>query len=378
MERGSGPPAHPVSVTMPSDAIFHWLRRKLSSDLSDTGIIVPKRPSVYDQHCCNHRRRACAPAHEQRQGRGGAHRDGDYASPGCAVSSNGHRSDARMSPKVRFAIDSPLKGSGFEPSVPLPRLSSIRAVRAEIIGRSTDVFRRDREFDVSPGKTQHLLPKSVFDRPGSDRWNLASTTFPDAGPMVRIRLPPALSPLRTSFSGGKRGKVRGDDKGLEFCSALGVVLSTVKGHAAPEAGHAYARARDVWEQLGSPREFLGVPFGQSRYHMFRGELDRAQSLAEDLLRLSRQRNDAAGLILGHLSSGRNLRFAGRFASSRSHLEEVLAHYDPILYRSLVHQAGNHPHVNSQSLLGIVLLCLGFPDQALARSNAAIAEARRQD
>jgi hypothetical protein len=33
------------------------------------------------------------------------------------------------------------------------------------------------------------------------------------GPMVRIRFPPALSPLRTSFSGGKRGKVRGDDKG---------------------------------------------------------------------------------------------------------------------------------------------------------------------
>src|SRR5437868_6750525 len=63
------------------------------------------------------------------------------------------------------------------------------------------------------GKTQHLLPKSVFDRPGSDRWNLASTTFPDARPMVRIRFPPALSPLRTSFSGGKRGKVRGDDKG---------------------------------------------------------------------------------------------------------------------------------------------------------------------
>ena len=48
-----------------------------------------------------------------------------------------------------------------------------------------------------PGKIQHLLPKSVFDRPGSDRWNLASTTFPDAGPMVRIRFPPAASLLRT-------------------------------------------------------------------------------------------------------------------------------------------------------------------------------------
>src|SRR5438105_2322546 len=50
---------------------------------------------------------------------------------------------------AKFAADSPLEGTGFEPSVPLPRLSSIRAVRAEIIGRSTDVFRRDREFDVS-------------------------------------------------------------------------------------------------------------------------------------------------------------------------------------------------------------------------------------
>src|SRR5437899_3096992 len=97
--------------------------------------------------------------------------------------------------EANFVVDSLLEGSGFEPSVPLLRLSSIRAVRAEIIGRSTDVFRRDREFDVSAlqVKTQHLLPKSVFDRPGSDRWNLASTTFPDAGPMVRIRLPPAAT-----------------------------------------------------------------------------------------------------------------------------------------------------------------------------------------
>jgi len=67
---------------------------------------------------------------------------------------------------------------------------------------------------------------------------------------------------------------------------------------------------------------------------------------------------------------------GRFALSRSHLEEVLALNDPICHRSLVQQVGIHPHVNSQAILGIVLFCLGFPDQALAQSNAAIAEARR--
>jgi hypothetical protein len=163
---------------------------------------------------------------------------------------------------------------------------------------------------------------------------------------------------------------------LEFCSALGAVLRTVKGEAAVETGHALARARELWEQLGSPSEFLHVPYGLSRYHTYRGELDLARRLDEDLLRLSRQRNDSAGLVLGHISSGRTLMFVGRFASSRSHLEQVLAFYDPISYRSLVRQAAIHPHVNSQAFLGIVLFCLGYPDQALTQSNAAIAEARR--
>ena len=163
---------------------------------------------------------------------------------------------------------------------------------------------------------------------------------------------------------------------LEFWIALGAVLQAVKGYAAPETGHACARARELWEQLGSPSEFLQLLYGQSRYHMYRGEFDRAQRLDEDLLRLSRQRNDSAGLVLGHLSSGRNLMLAGRFASSRSHLEEAIALYDPISHRSLIHQAGTHPQAGSQVYLVIVLFCLGFPDQAVARNGAAIAEARR--
>jgi predicted ATPase len=163
---------------------------------------------------------------------------------------------------------------------------------------------------------------------------------------------------------------------LDFRSALGAALLSVKGQAAAETGQAYARARELWEQLGSPSEFLKVPYGQSLYHVFRGEFDLALRLDEDLLRLSRQRNDSGGLVLGHLSSGRTLFICGRFASSRSHLEEVLALYDPISHGSLVHHTTTHPHVNSQAILGIDLFCLGFPDQALAQSEPAIAEARR--
>jgi tetratricopeptide (TPR) repeat protein len=160
---------------------------------------------------------------------------------------------------------------------------------------------------------------------------------------------------------------------LELCSDLGAVLTAAKGYAAPETGDAYARARELWEQLGSPSEFLRVPFGQSVYHLYRGELDLALRVDRDLLSLSSQRNDSAGLILAHVSFGRDLFFVGRFTSSRSHLEEVLALYDPIAHRSLAHQVGLHP---STAYLGNVLFCLGYPDQALERSTAAIAEARK--
>jgi len=176
---------------------------------------------------------------------------------------------------------------------------------------------------------------------------------------------------------------------LEFNDALSAALIAAKGFGAPETGHAHARARKLWEQLGSPSEFFQIPYGQSIYHVVRGELDLAQRSAEDLLRLSRQRNDPGGLVLGHFSSGRNLMFCGKFAASRSHLERALALYDLTAQRPLAHgiEIGSgwgtgtrplkiHPGVNSRSFLGIVLFCLGFPDQAFAQSTAAIVEARR--
>jgi predicted ATPase len=163
---------------------------------------------------------------------------------------------------------------------------------------------------------------------------------------------------------------------LEFCSGLGAALMIIKGYAAPETGHNYARARGLWEQLGSPSEFLHVPCGQFFFHVNRCEFDLAERLAGDLLRLSRQHNDSAGLVLGHTCSGRALVSVGRFASARAHLEEALALYDPVFHRSLAHRVGIDPEVTSRTNLATVLFCLGLPDQALASNRAAVAAAQR--
>jgi class 3 adenylate cyclase len=62
---------------------------------------------------------------------------------------------------------------------------------------------------------------------------------------------------------------------LEFRSSLGTVLQSVKGYAADETGRTLARARERWEQLGSPSEFLRVAYAQSIYYAIRGELKSA-------------------------------------------------------------------------------------------------------
>jgi class 3 adenylate cyclase/predicted ATPase len=164
---------------------------------------------------------------------------------------------------------------------------------------------------------------------------------------------------------------------LEFQIAFGAAVQAVKGFGAPETGNAYTRAGELWEQLNSPSEFFGVPYGQSSYHMIRGELDLALRLDQDLLRLAHQRSNPIGILLGHASLGRNLMYAGRFKLSRLHLEQALHLFnDPVSQCLIDHQAAGRPQIVSKAVLGYILFFLGFPDQALAETNAAISEAQR--
>jgi hypothetical protein len=164
---------------------------------------------------------------------------------------------------------------------------------------------------------------------------------------------------------------------LEFLQSLGAVLYALKGPGAPEMALAYARGLELWTRLGSPAEFLDVPYGRLRSLLFRGELASALGLAEDLLRLSRERDDAAGLVQGHFTIGRTLMFTGRLGSARSHLEKSLSLYNEIGRPALTRGLGAM-QIGLQVYSAIVLVCLGYSDQALSNSAAAAVEARGLD
>jgi hypothetical protein len=144
-------------------------------------------------------------------------------------------------------------------------------------------------------------------------------------------------------------------------------------------GLTYARGLELWTRLGSPAEFLNVPYGRLRSLLFRGELASALGLAEDLLRLSRERDDAVGLVQGHFAIGRTLMFIGKFGSARSHLEKSLSLHNeigrPAISRGVGTLQTGVQMYGVQMYSAIVLACLGYPDQALSNSAASAVEAR---
>jgi predicted ATPase len=162
---------------------------------------------------------------------------------------------------------------------------------------------------------------------------------------------------------------------LELLAPLGMVMQATSGNASAERGSVYARARQLWEELDFPSEFVHLPYGQALFHVYRGELEMALDLGQDLLRRSERRGDAPGLILAHHSLGQNLMIAGRFRESQSHLREVPQLYSQVSRQEVIDLAGIDPLSAAHSILAIVLFCLGYPDQALEQLDGAIEEAQ---
>jgi class 3 adenylate cyclase/tetratricopeptide (TPR) repeat protein len=159
---------------------------------------------------------------------------------------------------------------------------------------------------------------------------------------------------------------------LELLLALVFAYHALRGNGAAERGEIFARARELWEGLGYPPEFLAIPYGQAQYHGARGELDLAIRHGQDLLKLSREHNEVSGQLLGHNSVGQNLMMVGRFTEARWHLEQV----DKLSSEVKVNSLANDPRPAARSKLSNVLFFLGFPGQAMERANSAIREAEQ--
>jgi predicted ATPase/class 3 adenylate cyclase len=163
---------------------------------------------------------------------------------------------------------------------------------------------------------------------------------------------------------------------IDLQIALGGALIAAKGHAAPETGRAYARARELCRQVGDLGRLSPLMFGQWVFHMVRAEHNAAQEIAEELLRSATQDGDAAGLMVGHRAAGISSLWQGDLIEAREHLERTLALYDPEQHRSLASVYVYDPRLAGLAGLAFALFQLGFPEQAVARCREAVDDAER--
>ena len=163
---------------------------------------------------------------------------------------------------------------------------------------------------------------------------------------------------------------------LSLQIARGNALIVAEGFAAPEVEEAFARAWELCQRVeGSPQQFP-VLFGLWTYYTTRTEHKRAWGLGEQLLHLAQNAQDEHLILQAHHSLWTSCFVVGEFVSARQNFEQGLAIYNPQRHHTQVLRYGGHdPGVCGASFAGPILFCLGYPDQALQRSQEALALAR---
>jgi class 3 adenylate cyclase/predicted ATPase len=173
---------------------------------------------------------------------------------------------------------------------------------------------------------------------------------------------------------------------LVLQNTLGAARTPLYGYAAPEVEQAYGRAGELAEALGDTPHLFWVLWGLSTFHVVRANLDKSLELTQRMVRLARLQDDPVVRREAHSALGSTLYFRGEFVAAHGHLEAGLAdalpdgHLDPdteLPTPTSEHLAGAyHELVTCLCTESLVLWHLGYPDQALARSDSAIAVARK--
>lgn len=154
--------------------------------------------------------------------------------------------------------------------------------------------------------------------------------------------------------------------------ALGAPLLMTRGHSAPEVETAYARAYALCREVGESPRLFSVLMGLWRFYYARAELRTALELGEQCHLLAGGLEDSVFLHESHLAIGSTLFILGDYTAVRHHLEQGLALYDREQSRARGFSIGNDPGVVCLTRLAWSLWMLGYPDQALARMDEALA------
>jgi predicted ATPase len=159
---------------------------------------------------------------------------------------------------------------------------------------------------------------------------------------------------------------------IDLQAGLGLALMATRGYAAPEVGKAYTRAWELAQQAGETSRLFPMLWGLSVFYLVQEQFQKGRELAEQMLTLAQHAQDPAPLLEAHTVLGNMLYCLGEFVSAREHLEQGLALYDSRRHGALAFlYGGGDPGMTCLAEVAWTLWMLGYPDQSLQKSRAAI-------
>jgi class 3 adenylate cyclase/predicted ATPase len=191
--------------------------------------------------------------------------------------------------------------------------------------------------------------------------NVEAITYLTQGLEIAAKLPPGPAQMRHE---------------LRLLLALGPALQSTRGFGSAEVERAYARARELAEQLGEPIELFQALWGLWLHMMGRGRHTAARPVAEELLTVAERLGDPALRLEAHHAMCPSTFWVGEVEATRRHGEQGMALYDREQHRALAFLYGGHdPDVCCRMHSALALWHLGFPERALERSRTGMALAR---
>jgi predicted ATPase len=153
---------------------------------------------------------------------------------------------------------------------------------------------------------------------------------------------------------------------LDFLTTLGPALMSTKGYADPEVGQAYTRAHELCQQVGETPEHFLVLYNLWVFYIIRAEHQTALALGEQCLQLAQRVQDATLLLMAHFMLGASRFCLGSLTLACTHLEHMIALYDPKQHHVLAyHYGGFDPGIMGSIYYAWVLWLRGDPAQAHA-------------
>jgi predicted ATPase len=162
---------------------------------------------------------------------------------------------------------------------------------------------------------------------------------------------------------------------LELQLTLGPALMATKGNAAPEVEQTYARAVALCAQVGETPQLFPALWGLQRFCQNLGGLPTARELGEQLLHLAQRAAVSTDLLVAHYALGYTLFQLGDYGAAQRHFTQGIALTDPTQERVQAVRYGVASGVSCLALAANTLWCLGYPTQAMWRSQETLALAQ---